>query len=231
MKETLNLEIRSGVPIITYKNEVILVDTGSPITIHSTGNLHLFDQNYQVASNYGSVNIQSISRDLGFPITAILGMDIMRNFQLIFNYPIRQISFMQNESLDDVHGEEIPVAIHHGLPVLSIVLPSGEIPVFLDTGANLSYLRSELTRTDYKNMGQREDFHPFVGRFSTTVYSIYTDMGSHSFYVDFGNLPPRLDHFLGLINGNNGILGYDFFKQFKLCLDVPNGRLILINRF
>jgi hypothetical protein len=44
--------------------------------------------------------------------------------------------------------------------------------------------------------------------------------------VRYGNLPQMLEMSL-MLGGVEGILGYDFFKNFKVYLDLKNSRLTL----
>ncbi len=98
-----------------------------------------------------------------------------------------------------------------------------ELKFFLDTGAKLSYLSDSLT-SNYESVGTDEDFYPGVGKFQTECFEIPTVFGDNEFVVKYGNLPPLLQMTL-MIGGTDGIIGFDFFNNFKVVLDLKNNRL------
>jgi hypothetical protein len=95
--------------------------------------------------------------------------------------------------------------------------------LFLDTGAKLSYLSGSIT-SNYESIGTEEDFYPGVGKFETECFDISTSFGVNNFNVKFGNLPTLLQMTL-MLGGADGIIGFDFFNNFKVVLDLKNNRL------
>jgi hypothetical protein len=55
--KTFSIELISGVPIIRDNDHVILLDTGSPYTIHNSTSFNFLDKNYRVQSSAGAFNI------------------------------------------------------------------------------------------------------------------------------------------------------------------------------
>jgi hypothetical protein len=98
-----------------------------------------------------------------------------------------------------------------------------ELKFFLDTGAKLSYLSDSLT-SNYESIGTDEDFYPGVGKFQTECFEITTVFGNTEFVVKYGNLPTLLQMTL-MLGGTDGIIGFDFFNNFKVVLDLKNNRL------
>ena len=78
--------------------------------------------------------------------------------------------------------------------------------------------------SNYKSIGTDEDFYPGVGKFETSCYEILTSFGEYNFTVKYGNLPTLLQMTL-MLGGTNGIIGLDFFNNFKVVLDLKNNRL------
>ena len=66
--KTFSIELISGVPIIRDNQHVILLDTGTPQTIHNSTELNFLDQNFRVNTNYGQITSQTISDNMGTPI-------------------------------------------------------------------------------------------------------------------------------------------------------------------
>ena len=224
--KTFSIELISGVPIIRDNDHVILLDTGTPQTIHNSTELNFLDQNFRVNTNYGQITSQTISENMGQPITTLLGMDILKDYKIVFDYEKLEISLLTADE-EDFEGEVIQVSSHLGIPVIQVAPVDQYIPMFLDSGAHLSYVKSIHTQY-HKNCGETEDFHPTIGKFTTTKFLSSSRIGQHYIDVYYGNLPPKLSIYLSLLNGDNGILGYDFFAKFKLCLDMKNNKLTLI---
>jgi hypothetical protein len=159
-------------------------------------------------------------------ITTLLGMDILKDYKIIFDYKNLEISLLTGDD-EDFKGEEIPMINHLGIPVIEVAPADKYIPMFLDSGAHLSYVKSSHTQY-HKNFGETEDFHPTIGKFTTTKFLSSSRIGPHYIDVFYGNLPSQLVSFLSLINGDNGILGYDFFAKFKICLDMKKNKVTIL---
>lgn len=224
---TFSIELIKGAPVFHYKGNIILLDTGAPKTINTSTELFFLGQSFNVITTYGPINMQTISGNMDSPITTLLGMDILKDYRIIFDYKNKQISLL-TEDEEEVEGEEIPMSNQFGLPVIQVAPADKNIPMFLDSGAHISYLKSQHTH-DHKNFGQTEDFHPTIGRFTTTKFLMYSKIGEHYIEVHYGNLPTQLLSYLSIINGDNGILGYDFFAKFKICLDMKKMKLTLMD--
>ncbi|WP_291400430.1 hypothetical protein [Daejeonella sp.] len=221
-----SIELIEGAPVFRDKGNIILLDTGAPKTIHTSTELFFLGKSFDVITTYGPINMQTISGNMGTPITTLLGMDIIKDYKIIFDYKNLEISLLTADE-EDVQGEEIPMTEHLGIPVIDVLPIDKYIPMFLDSGAHLSYIKSDHTQ-DHKNFGQTEDFHPTIGKFTTTKFLISSRVGEHYIEVFYGNLPSQLVSFLSLIKGDNGILGYDFFAKFKICLDMKKMKLTIL---
>ncbi|ROL60270.1 hypothetical protein D9V86_09595 [Bacteroidetes/Chlorobi group bacterium ChocPot_Mid] len=218
---TYQLELIDGHPIIKEDENIILIDTGSPISIHNLNQLNFNSELFETSSNYMGLTIEIISDLLGFKITTLLGADILSKYNILFDYKDKLIAF----SKDDIAftGNEIKISSFMGIPIIDLSISEQNVKLFLDTGAKLSYLSQALTE-NLISIGTEEDFYPGVGKFKTECYEIITNLGMESFNVKYGNLPLLLQMTL-LISGTNAIIGSDFFNNFKIMLDTNNKRL------
>lgn len=64
----------------------ILIDTGAPSTIHSSGTLNFFSYIYYCSSNYMGLTVCKISDLLGTEITTLLGAEILAQYKILFDY-------------------------------------------------------------------------------------------------------------------------------------------------
>jgi hypothetical protein len=58
----------------------------------------------------------------------------------------------------------------------------------------------------------------------TECFEISTFFDYNNFIVKYGNLPPLLQMIL-MLGGTDGIIGFYFFNNFKVVIDLKNNRL------
>lgn len=215
------LSLFDGHPIIKDGENIILVDTGAPMTIHTAAELTFLSDQYRCSTNYMGLTAAKISEMLGTEITTLLGADILSNYQLLLDYQQQVIAFAKAEI--QLLGTTLPITQFMGIPIIELVIDQQKLKFFLDTGAKLSYLSARMTR-NYESVGTAEDFYPGVGQFTTDCFEIPTRLGDHKFLVQYGNLPTLLQMTLTL-GGTDGVIGFDFFNSFKLVLDLKNNSM------
>ena len=210
-----------GHPIINDGENIILIDTGAPSTIHASNVLTFCSENYNCSTNYMGLTVSKISEMLGTEITTLLGADILSDYKILFYYKNEIIEF--NKEAIALDGNEIGISNFMGIPIIELSIDNQKLKFFLDTGAKLSYLSGSIT-SNYESIGTDEDFYPGVGKFETECFYISTSFGDNNFNVKYGNLPRLLQMTL-MLGGTDGIIGFDFFNNFKVVLDLKNNRL------
>lgn len=210
-----------GHPIINNGENRILIDTGAPSTIHVSDTLNFCSDNFGCSTNYMGLTVSKISDMLGTEITTLLGADILSDFKILLDYQNQVIEFSKQEI--DINGTQADISNFMGIPIIKMTVANQELKFFLDTGAKLSYLSDSLT-SNYVSIGTDEDFYPGVGKFQTECFEIPTIFGDKEFVVKYGNLPTLLQMTL-MLGGTDGIIGFDFFNNFKVVLDLKNNRL------
>jgi hypothetical protein len=216
---TFELMIHDSHPIIVSGNHRILVDTGSPLTIHDSEGLTFMDRRYEVggALPFGP-DIGELSRMIGTPLTTLMGMDILREYRVLFSYS-RQLMGFSREPIEQV-GHKQQMDTFMGIPVMEVECMGALRRMFLDTGAKLSYLAAGLC-ADIVSEGWATDFYPGHGSFRTETYRIRTKVGDSEFEALYGNLPDGLQMLLDL-GSAEGILGSDLFFRHDILLDMAN---------
>lgn len=215
------IQLFNGHPIINNGENKILVDTGAPSTIHFSDTLSFCSENYGCSTNYMGLTVSKISEMLGTEITTLLGADILMDYKILLDYKNQVIEFSKQEI--EIDGTKADISNFMGIPIIKMTVDNQELKFFLDTGAKLSYLSDSLTR-NYESIGTDEDFYPGVGIFQTECFEIPTVFGDNKFVVKYGNLPTLLQITL-MLGGTDGIIGFDFFNNFKVVLDLKNNRI------
>lgn len=216
-----HLQLFKGHAIINDGENRLLIDTGSPKTIHTSDSLNFCSENFVCSTSYMGLTVSKISDMLGSEITTLLGADILTEYKILIDYQNEVIQFSKKEI--DIEGTQVDISSFMGIPIIKIIINNQELKLFLDTGAKLSYLSDHLTSI-YESVGIEEDFYPGLGKFQTECFKIPTIFEKHEFAVNFGNLPTQLQMTL-LLGGTDGIMGFDFFNNFKIVLDLKNNRL------
>lgn len=215
------IKLFEGHPIINDGENIILVDTGAPSTIHITDRLNFCSENYKCYTNYMGLTVSKISDMLGTEITTLLGADVLSDYKILFNYKNELIEFNKQDIAFD--GIQTVISRFMGIPIIELSIDSQKMKFFLDTGAKLSYIQDSIT-SNYESIGTFEDFYPGVGIFQTECFEIPTSFENNNFIVKYGNLPTILQMTL-IMGGTDGIIGYDFFKNFKVVLNLEDNIL------
>ena len=201
----------------------MLVDTGSPVTVHTTEVLEFCGTPHACATQHLGVTPQSLSEMVGTEITTLLGADVLAKYVIRWDYPARKIAFSTNRT--DEAGACIELGEFMGIPIVEVAVEGERIKCFLDSGATLSYLPTRITQ-GLEQDGEVEDFYPGIGKFSTPCFAVEARIGDLPFVARVGNLPAVLQFALKL-GQVEGIVGYDFFVSGPLCLDLAKKRLTL----
>lgn len=208
--------------IINSEDDVILIDTGSPATIHKSNNIIFLGQSFDTSTDLMGMTNETISELLGMHVTTLLGTDILRNFKMLFDYRNAEVRFSRNDF--DFSGQISPINTIMGVPLVELEVAGNKVNCALDTGAKISYLASTLT-TSYTSVGKERDFYPGLGNFETECYNIDTALGEEHFLVKYGNLPGVLEMAL-MMTGMKGVIGSDLFRNFKVLVDLENCKIV-----
>jgi hypothetical protein len=121
----------------------------------------------------------------------------------------------------------MPIELYSGIPIVKFRINGDNLKAFFDTGAQLSYLRDDIT-SNYEKSGVSNDFHPTIGSFVTNTFDIKTELNSNKFDVKYGNLPLSIKPLLDMANVD-AILGFDFLKSFIIRLNLRDSRMVVVN--
>lgn len=211
----------NGHIIFEANKKTVLLDTGAPSSI-GEGSLILCGEEFQLVSNYMGLTISSLSNLMGISIDVLVGADIIKNFDLIMD-PSKECLTFSEEILVD--GFKLPLDVFMGIPILEVSINETLVKAFLDTGAQLSYIDPDFV-SEMKSIGQKEDFYPGIGRFTTETYELTTTLGDKTFSMKYGVLPELLQMTL-MMAGTRGIIGTKILDHFECMLSLKRKELIL----
>lgn len=201
-----------------------VLDTGSPVSIGSIPKFLFMGENYPLAPVYSGVDMDVISQQLGKPVDALLGMDVLCNYHIYINLSLNRVMF-SNNLLPNIQGESIPVKLMMNIPVIELEVNGITQNLFLDTGSPLNYLAAEFTK-GMQPVDTAKDTYPGIGEFTTSIYELPVNIAGVTLPFRFGVLPKQLEISM-LVNGITGILGTELYRNFNVLLAFPESRVVL----
>lgn len=216
MIQTLQFSKERGHIVIPMGNRSALIDTGSPFSI-SENPFEWCGRKHAPQTNYMRFTTQKMSELAGIQIDILIGCDVLSEQDI-------RIRWRDNEL--DV-GSDIPDAPIFGklstierLPIFPITLRGRNTKAFLDTGAHLAYIAPEIVKED-KPSSERDDFYPFVGRFTVPTYLVTTTLHGITFDIEYGVLPDSLQGMLDMAMtkaGSLAVIGTQLLERFDCTI-------------
>ena len=225
MKRTFDINLVDGHLLISDNGNTILVDTGSPVTVHQEDTLSFLGREFPVHTSILGDRIDSLCKLSGIEFTTLLGMDILSQYRVVFDYENRELTFLTDEEAG-MEGTTVPlVNVLGGVKAVCMEINGQPLKMAIDTGAPLSYV-DRIVTDDFESIGEKEDFHPMAGRYTTPIFKLEAEFCGKRFTGTYGNLPTMMGLSLKF-GGLDGVVGYDFFKSFKVLFDFRNSVVVL----
>ncbi len=204
---------------------LIVLDTGSPYSFHRNRSINIAGDHYAVRDNFYYLNSSKLSQIIGrnINIAGLLGMDIIKNYQLWINMP-----HFGNCLLFEKPESSLPRIAYHsknvymGVPCISMVINGFQTQLVFDTGTPVSYLKKDfLDGTPVSSKTQ--DCSPLLNRgvFDVSLHTLNVSINGGTFDVDFGEAPDEIEKDF-LIHHIDGIIGYDLIDHFRIIIDRGN---------
>jgi len=198
--EELRTRTVQGHLVFERGGEIVLLDTGSPMTVRRGG----------------IVDLDEISGNVGERIDVLMGMDsfgaiaIDMRTSRVWLYSNEEA---QNDNLLPMPMRDVFESVM-GVPAIRVKVNGMPARMFLDTGAVTGYVNRRYLGNG-SPVRRVRDFYPTQGTFDVDVYDAHVEVGAEetgvSIRMELGVLPPALS-MLGLL-GCDGILGRAFFEQ------------------
>jgi len=199
----------------------VLLDTGSPVSLGSCGTLEIDGSVYEVQDSCMTLPWNDLRMLIGIDVDALLGMDVISEFDLTLNPVDSQVTFDRENRLED--RESVQLRLFAEIPVLEVKIQGRPVKVFFDTGARLSYIDRTLTWAG-ECLGHEFDFHPSMGRFETQTFMTTVEIDGYEAELKTGVLPESLRRKL-IVLGIKGILGTTLLEHYTITFS-SRGRCI-----
>lgn len=223
MKCIYKIELVDGNPVILHGEKRYLVDTGSPITFGNEDIVDFCGRNWSTKDSVMGCGINGIADMVGAPLDAIIGLDVMSNFVISFDYRNSVVIF-SDEAEDGLSYIPMSISQDSGVSV-EIEIDGQKGKCIIDSGARLSYIIGNVPQ-NAKVVGHQTDYHPLARSFETDVYEAEAILGGCTFTMRFGKLPQMIEMVLSMMQARV-VIGRDLLSQYRVVLDFPHSRMAL----
>ena len=200
--------------LIQNSDDYVVVDTGSPLSYHRSGQLSFGGTINKCQTRIFGVDGNALSDEVGLTVAGLLGMDIIGKFNNVsFDYANSQI-MVDDEELENLDVIPLPSGSFMGLTYIDILVEERNARVFVDTGAPISYISDAYTH-GLPPKESLSDYNPAFGRFTTDIFEVNVSIGPNTHFMPMGNLPTAFQMALNLANVD-GVIGYEMFSRHKL---------------
>lgn len=217
----MRASLHSGVVCAELDSGPVILDTGSPVSLGDGSTYRLDGIACQTQPSLLLYSWESMRESIPFDASALIGTDQLE--QSAFKLDVRGSSFEWIASLK----EGKPMKRMTGIPLVDIHLMETARSFFLDTGASITYVTDESMLTNCTRVGDVDDFHPLIGKFTSPLYEATIVFAGETVSTKIGVLP-RLFSMSMEPFGATGILGTDVLAKGVLSLDLQNERFSFV---
>ncbi len=221
--QILPLKTVNNLYCFTLDNHLCLIDTGSPASFGDFPSLQLDGIPIKIKDNYMALSASRLSGMVGESINALIGADILNNYEIIIDTISNTISFSSEKI--NINDDAIDIEYFMDIPVIQVQINSKEYQMFFDTGSHLSYWQDELL-TEFPMLGKETDFYPGYGEFNTNTHNIDITIGKQQYQLKCGMLPGLLGMTLAMANVD-GIIGNEIMHGHVIEYSPENGKMVI----
>ena len=185
--------------------------------------LRILGREHRLPLELAGVSAESIGQHLGTMVDAVIGGDLLREFECLIDLGRGKVVFSHGSLGCD--GVSLRTPLHMDVPSAEIRLGARSGVAFLDTGARLSYM--DPAAVSGRPVGREKDFFPLVGEFETDVYDAEIELAGLRFRARFGVLPTTLQQSMAAL-GAQWVIGSELFRQFPVLLNLQHSRIMLV---
>ena len=221
---TYTLIHQAGQMFLTTDVGSWIIGTGSPRSFSELPTLELDGVSLNMAPSFAGLSAATLSAFIGLPVTGLLGIDVLKRFDIEFDLPSSQIMLSSNPVA--WNGTVVPLQTYQGLPILDAVIGGQNARAFLETGAKLSYW-ADASLVNYPATGVFEDFYPGIGLFQVDSYRVPVGIGGRNFDIRFGVPTTQVLSMLRMA-GVTAILGNEIFQNQKIGFQTRQNRILFL---
>ncbi|CAF1273431.1 unnamed protein product [Adineta ricciae] len=221
---TFSVQFLEGHIIAKINEFKYIIDTGSPMSFGCGTTITIDQKQFPISrTGMGGITIEVLSSLSGLEFDGLIGMDILKNFDIRFTQ--NEITFSDRLTSRTNSAIKLPIIdAAMDIPIINLNIGQKDRRIVFDTGAKLSYLSDELLTGT--SVGEAEDFYPSIGRYKTKVYEVDVIINEKVETLIFGSLPAPLRMLLTM-TGTKGIVGSELLKKYSIIYSNSSKMLFL----
>lgn len=214
--ETINIIKERGHIVVLIGDKRAVIDTGSPASM-APEPFAFLGRTRTTCTNILGTTPETMGDLAGFPIDIMIGCDILSDYTIRLRW---------RDGCMDI-GEDVPdgqivssMKPLEGPPVFPVEMAGTQTRAVFDSGAHLSYIDPEWV-DGWAPSGQRKDFHPFAGHYTTNLYRVATALDRTPFDIEYGILPEPLQQAFGMglrMMGVSAVIGTQLLEHFDCTI-------------
>lgn len=205
-------------PHFFYQGQKVIVDTGSSQSYGRIDEIVIDGEKLRLKSPFPDY----LSSYMPDDVIALIGMNIIKDFDLIINTETYETEFMKKYCDELINYVEIDQFM--SVPTINVNIDGRAIDCLFDTGAHINQINSSMTKG--KNPIEKvKDFNPIIGVFETNLYDLDVVLKDINKTLKFGNLPWILETATFGSGNVNGLIGLNLFEGNKVILSVRRKKM------
>lgn len=206
--QVLPLLHRDGHLFVEVGGDLWLLDTGAPSSFGRSPRLRFCGQEFGLGTDYLGLSADGLSNLVGVPCFGLLGADVLGRFDHLIDLSAGRLTVSAGEA--SCGGEPVHLDEFMGIPIVTARIAGADFRMFLDTGAQFSYLEDP-PLAGFPHAGRVRDFYPGIGPFETDTFEVPVTLGGLALTLRCGSLPGLLGATL-MLAGTKGIVGNEILR-------------------
>jgi hypothetical protein len=212
--QTFPYELINGYPILDMDGLRVLLHTGSAESMGGPGEITIEKKVFHLKRSTLRMTTASLGEKLGTPVDAMLGADIITQFDFKLLPEKKQVIFTSGEF--HPYGYCNYFELFKGVPITPVSIFNQDMRLFFATGSRRTYFKQNWLQ-DLKPSGKTADYYPGLGVFETPLFKVTVWVAGYDVELVVGVPPAPLLSMLDQTN-SQGILGVDVLQGFEVCL-------------
>ena len=187
--QTFSYELINGYPILEMDGLRVYLHTGSAESMGGPGELAIDKKIFQLKRTTLRMTSASLGEHLGTPVDAMLGADIITQFDFKLLPEKKQVVFTSGEF--HPYGYCNHFELFKGVPITPVSIFNQDMRLFFATGSRRTYFKQNWLQK-LKPLGQVKDYYPGLGVFETPIFKVTIWVAGYDVELEVGIAPPPL---------------------------------------
>lgn len=173
--QQVSLELSGGLLIAVLPEGRFVLDTGSPASFATTGQVTFGTQTTRIPQQFGGVGIEHVRVLVPGPCEGLLGMDRLGAERLLLDVAGGTLKVGEQawDGIPDAQRRGIDVrSVMGGTPVVSITAGGLRVDAIFDTGSRYSYAIDPRLVAGGEPQPDLDDFNPILGHLRSPSWAV-----------------------------------------------------------